>query len=47
MALVVVERITDEIVSPIVVDGATLKTLEGITVGFDDSVTVPEEIQTG
>jgi len=31
--------ITDEIVKPTVVDGATLTTLEGMTVGLLDSVT--------
>ena len=41
------ERITDEIVRPMVVDGATLITLDGMTVGLLDNVTVPEEIQTG
>ena len=47
VALVVVDIITDEIVRPTVVDTATLITLEGMTVGLLDSVTVPEEIKTG
>jgi len=44
VALVVVDMITDEIVRPTVVDSDTLVTLEGMTVGLLDSVTVPEEI---
>jgi len=40
VALVVVEMITEEMVKPTVVDSDTLMTLDGMTVGLLDRVTV-------